>query len=141
MGTMNRILNIPAEHLHPGDRIVGPHLGIYAPGTTLEVREPGVYRTAHTPQACVEVAVFGPDPGYPWTARRLHTLTIAAAWAFDIDRPNLVIPGLERDPFDGVGIMDDHAHGDNCDYCASKEHARPAPRPASPTINRDHWGR
>lgn len=96
MPSMNRILSIPAEQLHVGDRIVDGLPSAYLPGTALDVREPGAYRGHTTPYGCVDICVFGPDPGYPWTAKRLHTLSLPAeGWPLDIDRPNLVIPGLE----------------------------------------------
>lgn len=96
---MNRILSIPAEQLHPGDTIVAPHaLHGSASTAAYEVREPGVFTRGGidaTPNGCVEIAVFGADPAYPWTAKRLHTVTLPANLPLDIDRPNLIIPGLE----------------------------------------------
>jgi hypothetical protein len=92
---MNRILNIPAKQLHPGDRIIA---GLDT-NAVLEVRAPGVITAVHLPNrvpyGTVEVCVYGPDPGYPWTPARVHMRPMREDRPLDIDRPNLVIPGLE----------------------------------------------
>lgn len=76
---MNRILSIPAADLHPGDRIVrAPIL------PAIEVVEPGVM-----PSLPGLVRVCVRENG------RLTTLHASTHSRYDIDRPNLVIPGLE----------------------------------------------
>lgn len=95
MHPMNRILSIPAEQLHPGDRII---CGLDT-NAVLEVREPGVITAEQMPKrvpyGTVDVVVFGPDPSHPWTPARAHMRSMRADHMLDIDRPNLVIPGLE----------------------------------------------
>jgi hypothetical protein len=79
---MNRILSIPSEQLHPGDRIV---CGLAYPA---EVIEPGV----------IERTGLG-GRTYKAVCLRLNgramALSTHALGTVDIDRPNLVIPGLE----------------------------------------------
>lgn len=79
---MNRILSIPAEQLHPGDRIVvrsgvvlNDPIDVIEPGLLPSL--PGLVRVATKQRGRLSAPIFNP-------AERM-----------DIDRPNLVIPGLE----------------------------------------------